>query len=242
MEEFEATSDSPYKREMLTELNNTERWVYIVTASLTGRSGIAHKFQSVFIEHDGNRVIPCMYLDESDENVMSALTYFNAHSEDIGAYRKFVMCTKALRPEERLLASSLGLETFEVRGLSLSHKTYSLLKPATQTIPRGETLLSNADATYIKANRKKRKYRDRTQTTLEVLSFVSADPSANLPSIIFKCNLNYNSARSILGELLQRELIRIRKDQEDKEIYSITEIGLSLMERLSFYKRDKAYD
>ena len=141
--------------------------------------------------------------------------------------------------EERLLTTSLGIEAILVKKEQSTKIYASLIKPTAVSEKRSQGNPSSARLLSGKTGHNKKKYRDRTSLLYEVLSSVSYNHGCSLSTIIFRCNLNYNSAKSIISELLKKELLAVVKDEEEKDTYHVTEHGWGFLERLSFYKQSK---
>ena len=68
-----------------------EQWIYTVAPTITGKSGISHEFDFAFTKADeSNDIITCSIIPSSAKDTLSSITFFNAHSEDVDAYRKFL--------------------------------------------------------------------------------------------------------------------------------------------------------
>lgn len=213
--------------------NYKEGWLFLIRPSIVGKSGKSHQFDyGFFMPGKETSLILCKRFSSEIRNGLAALTLFNAHCEDVGAFRKTIVCEKGLTNEETLLASALKIEILG----SLEEMNEFLgnsMKEITDVMVRRldiSSILSGKKDEHME--RSKKKYRDRTKLIQEVLRSASAQDGATLNNIVFKCNLNYNSARKIVDDLIGRELIRIEKDQDDKVVYRTTGDGSRLIEKL----------
>jgi predicted transcriptional regulator len=225
------------------EAAGSERWMYIVAPTIRGKSGTLHRFDFIYSNADGNgHIIPCLIMSSKAKDTLSAITFFNAHSEDIMAYRKFIFFERQPAPEEKLLTASLGIEIFEVRPGYTSTICASLIRPKEAQKPVIPVNPANSAVSTRNIMRNKKKYRDRTGLMYEVLTSVSANHGSSLSSIIFRCNLNYNSAKSIISELIKRELLVTTKDDSERETYHVSDHGWSFLEHMRFYGASKTKD
>ncbi len=67
---------------------------------------------------------------------------------------------------------------------------------------------------------------------LKRYSLLSSDACAGITSIIYKCNLNYNTALKTIDELLRKEYIKVELNDKKRE-YLVTERGESFLETLA---------
>ena len=217
-----------------------EQWIYTVAPVITGKSGISHEFDFAFTKADENGdIITCSIIPSNAKDTLSLITFFNAHSEDVNAYRKFLFFERPPNIEERLLTNSLRIEIIMVKKEQSTRIYASLIKPSATGASRLQGNPSTARFLNEKTRHNKKKYRDRTGLLYEVLSSVSYNHGSSLSTIIYRCNLNYNSAKSIISELLEKELLAVVKNEEEKDTYHVTEHGWGFLERLSFYKQTK---
>ncbi|MEM0155097.1 MAG: winged helix-turn-helix domain-containing protein [Thermoplasmataceae archaeon] len=223
------------------ESTGSERWMYIVAPTIRGKSGMLHRFDFIYSNVDGDgHIITCLIIPLKAKDTLSAITFFNAHSEDIAAYRKFIFFETKPTPEEKLLTTSLGIELFEVKPGYTSTISASLIKPKDAQKPVIPISTASTAVSSKYAFRNKKKYRDRTGLMYEVLTSVSANHGSSLSSIIFRCNLNYNSAKSIISDLIKREFLVTTRDDGEKETYHVSEHGWSFLEHMRFYNASKA--
>lgn len=71
--------------------------------------------------------------------------------------------------------------------------------------------------------------RDRTDIIREILSFIDSSDCTGITSIIYKCNLNYNSASKIVDHLISKQFIEIVEHDNNKKTFSLTEKGRSFL-------------
>lgn len=216
-------------------VSNEEMWVFLMTPRIKGKSGKIHEFDFVFcLKNAHNFMVLGKKFSSEIRNGLAALTHFNAQGDDVSALRKIIFCEKELSPDEKLLASALNIEVVgdltdvnQLLSTSMKKKLNSTEKKLDVS-----TLLS----LQREDNREKtkKKYRDRTRLIQEVLSSASVDDGATLNNIVFKCNLNYNSARKIVDDLIRKELLGIEKNDDEKTVYRLTKDGHRMIEKLMY--------
>ena len=88
-----------------------------------------------------------------------------------------------------------------------------------------------------RSDKSRKRYRDRTKLIHEVLNSASTEDGTTLNNLVTKCNLNYNSARKIVDDLIKRELLSIKRNGNDKTLYKTTWSGTQIVEKLMFVNR-----
>lgn len=212
-----------------------ESWTFMFMPKIIGKSGKSHEFDYGFYAggEDNFLVLGKKYTSEI-RNGLAALTYFNAQSDDVGANRKVIFSEKELPQEVKLLANALKIDVlYEMGGINSFLSASLKEKSASSDLRMDISSMLSLDKEE-KIEKSKKKYRDRTRLIQEVLRSASAEEGATLNNIVFKCNLNYNSARKIVEELIRKELIGIAKDENEKTVYRITGGGSTMIEKLRY--------
>lgn len=208
-------------------------WTYSLNSMNRGRSGLNHKFDlAVSSTTMEGELIVFLILGARSSNRMASITTFYAHAKDVEASRSIILTESELALEEKMLSSSLGIEVLHVNlesGLEESNGRESTSKDNVK--PEGRKISAVGGDTF----RKRRKYRDRTQIIREVLNSTSKSEGATITRIISKCNLNYKTAKEIIGEMLKKELITLSNSIEDRNAYTITKLGANILSKLYFY-------
>lgn len=212
-----------------------EAWNFLLSPHIMGKSGKIHKFDFAFYFNGDNHLLVLGKKYSSEiRNGLAALTFFNAQGDDVGAFRKIIFCEKALSPEEKLLANALKIEVLgDVSEINyfLSTSLRQLPQLSKKKLDVGAMLSLEKEK---KNEKTRKKYRDRTRLIQEVLRSASTEDGATLNNIVFKCNLNYNSARKIVDDLIKKELIGIEKNEDDKTVYRVTGDGHRVMEKMMY--------
>lgn len=213
----------------------TEKWEFLMGPQIKGRSGKIHEFDFAFcLKGEKNLIVLGKKFSSEIRNGLAALTFFNAQSDDVSAFRKIVFCEKVFSPEEKLLANALKIEVLtdlsqvnEFLGTTMSR----VREPNSVKVDVNAILSLEKES---KSEKTKKKYRDRTRLIQEVLSSASVENGTTLNNIVFKCNLNYNSARNIVDDLIKKELLGIETNDEEKTVYRVTGDGHKMIEKLRY--------
>ncbi len=218
-------------RERIVE--STETWTFLMKPKILGKSGKVHEFDyGFYLNGTTDFLVLGKQLGHEIRNGLSLLTYFNAQSEDVGADRKVLFSERELPEEVELLASALKIEVLnDIVGvrLFLSNSIINGVSLGNAKMDASALLSLNKED---KSEKVRKKYRDRTRLIQEVLRSASSEEGTTLNSLVFKCNLNYNSARKIVDDLMHRELLRMLKDGDDKTVYRTTGNGFQMVEKL----------
>lgn len=210
-----------------------ETWTFLMKPKLNGKSGKVHEFDyGFYLNGNEDFLVLGKQYGKDIRNGLSLLTYFNAQSDDVGADRKVIFCEREMPEEVELLASALKIVILNNVGDVAAFLSRSMM----DNDPIGAVKFDISSILSLKNSKKNdkvtKKYRDRTMLIQEVLRSASSENGTTLNNLVFRCNLNYNSARKIVDELLRRELLGITKNGDDKAIYKTTGIGSQMIERL----------
>ena len=210
-----------------------ESWIFLMGPKFAGRSGKVHEFDyGFYIGGSEDYLVLGKQYSPEIRNGLSLLTYFNAQGDDVGANKKVLFSEVDLPEEVELLANALKIDVIS----NLEEVSAFLSKPLRDEVPIGSSRIDVSSILSLKkkdkGDRSKKKYRDRTRLIHEVLRSASSEDGTTLNNLVFKCNLNYNSARKIVDDLIRRELLGILKDENDKTVYKTTGNGSQMMEKL----------
>ncbi len=218
-------------------LSIKEIWTFLMAPKLFGKSGKEHDFDfGFYLEDDGYLALGKLY-SRDIRNGLSLLTYFNAQCNDVGADRKVIFSEREIPEEVELLANTLKIDILKnvhevVNFLSKSLKEDGI--ESNNELHQSSIFSLKKDS---KGDKSRKKYRDRTKLIHEVLNSASTEEGTTLNNLVIKCNLNYNSAKRIVDDLIKRELLSITKDGSDKTLYKTTGNGSQIIEKLRFINR-----
>lgn len=216
-------------------VSSREKWDFLMAPRIQGKSGNVHEFDFAFCLRSGRNILVLgkKYTSEI-RNGLAALTFFNAQCDDVRAFRKVMFCEKELSPEEKLLANALKIDVLKELSDVNQFLSVSLNKEPEISREKLDVSAILSLEKESKNERSRKKYRDRTRLIQEVLSSASVEDGTTLNNIVFKCNLNYNSARRIVDDLIKKELLGIETNEDDKTVYTVTGDGYKMIERLRY--------
>lgn len=208
---------------------------YSVNARIEGRSGLRHRFDFLIRSSDGTgEATVGMIIGKDIKDRMAKISSFYASSTDVSASRAILILDYDPSMEEKMLITALGLE------ISVIGESPGLIIPEIESSQGASKLKSHGSRELPvqskKPSRTRKKYRDRTQIIHEILTSTSNFGGATITRIIFKCNLNYKTAKEILSDMIRKELLVVNNDDENKKVYRTTKVGRSLLEKLYYYE------
>lgn len=115
----------------------------------------------------------------------------------------------------------------------ISHEERSIIKSNGIVLASKIGIIPNdGDVVWLfgSENRSKLKRRQRAEIVQEILSLLCDHP-CRITEIVRKCNLNYESALSMLERLKQRDMVRITEDGGVKRV-NITEKGITTLNQM----------
>ena len=73
------------------------------------------------------------------------------------------------------------------------------------------------------------KKRQKMEIMKDVLHFIRGQDCTGITSIIYKCNLNYNTALKMIDELIKKDYLKV-ENVENKKVFTVTHKGESFLE------------
>ena len=207
-------------------------WKLMRDLSLKGKSGSSHSFDYVLQSIKTGTIIPVLNLREHLGDRYEKILMHRVMAADIEASSGVILISTDLEPKEKNLCDICNFTVFKTPVGNASHVSYNIGRSFATKI-----LNIERDPTYTQSrNHSKRHNRDRTRITEEILDTVYSLEGASITQLIYKCNLNYKSAKEIMGELIKRELVKTERNGENNLKYEITDRGRRVLERLRVYE------
>ena len=125
--------------------------------------------------------------------------------------------------KERVLAKSLSV--YLVNSIDYIRTDGSVTKI------RSEKLLIRIHDTSDIRTRK----RQKIEIMSDILHFIRSSDCKGITSIIYRCNLNYNTALKMIDELIKKDYLKV-KETDDKKTYIVTEKGRLFLETVANFK------
>ncbi len=214
---------------------DSSEWRIVFNGTIRGKSQILHYFDIV-MESELNRTLaPVLFLRSTDENKASKIMLHKVKSDDISANQSYVFADSTLDPKDRILCEMSHLKIVQIdennRGTLLSDRFHNAFYDVEESVKR-ET---NDEIFSEKPKMFRRRNRDRTKIIQDVLESVLYMKSASITQLIYKCNLNYKSAKELLNEMMSKNLIKIVDYSSIGKRYEMTDRGRKMLERLQFF-------
>lgn len=210
-------------------------WRIVFNGTIRGRSLILHYFDMV-LESDRNSMLaPVLFLRESEINKASRLMLHKVKSDDIAATVSYVMTDYEPEAKERVLCEMSHMKIINLGPMEDGVLVSQELHNAFYDISEPEKAEGSNPVYQGTPRLFRRKNRDRTKIMQDVLESVLYMKSASITQLIYKCNLNYKSAKALLNEMLTRNLLKMVEYSSVGKRYELTDRGRKMLERLQFY-------
>jgi hypothetical protein len=170
----------------------------------SGTDGTVNSFEYILISKRDFQKIPIVILKGSKSERMDQIAVLHLKSKSIGATQKIAITNQVCTPYENFLAGIFNVTVIrEGATINLSDNEASN-RNTLKTVKREGT--PNASEKQPEQARRKResaslarKRRDRTKIVHDILELADSYGSLGITKIIYRCNLNYNSAQKIMN-------------------------------------------
>ncbi len=210
---------------------NHEEWKLVNDVEIKGHSQVTHLFETALQSIKDGRLIPILYLSRLDEDKSKKIMLHRVKSTDTMIPGGLVVTDYDLEAKEQALCEICNMRIYRIN----SHVIPSAVartKNVTLNLSDDTTDMAHENLNARKKSRVQRRNRDRTKIVMDILSNVQFLRGASITQLIYKCNLNYKSAKTILSDLISRELLRVVMYDEQIRKYELTERGRTALERL----------
>lgn len=207
-------------------------WKFSRSFSIKGKSETLHNFDYVLQSIKTNHIVPVLNLRDYSGNKYERILMHRVKTADIDASSGLVLVSVELDPKEKNLCDICNFNVVQVSQNNPANASYNIGKNLTNRILG----LDHDYRSSQNTSRSKRHNRDRTKITQEILETVYGLEGASITQLIYRCNLNYKSAKEIMGDLIRRELVHLARSGENNVKYEITDRGKRILERLRVYE------
>lgn len=210
-------------------------WKIAYNVKIKGKSQTIHTFDVALESTRDHTIIPVLYLKELEDSKSEKIMLHRVKSTDISAATGYVVTDYEIDTKEKALCEICNLKIIRMGTRPTAAAEYMSspgISNYSLSISRDDTF---SNIRSRKAPVKKRN-RDRTKITQEILENVLYLEGASITQLIYKCNLNYKSAKTILQELMNKELVKAVDYKESGKRYELTERGKKALERLRIYE------
>ncbi len=209
---------------------NHEEWKLVHDVKIMGSSHVTHYFDSALQSLKDNRLVPILVLSRNDEDKSNKIMMHRVKTTDTMIPGGIVLTDYEMDPKEQDLCEICNLKVHRVRTGPVP--SAMLINEQFVTRTQGINSLTERETPEPKKPKVQRRNRDRTRIIMDILSNVQFMKGASITQLIYRCNLNYKYAKSILSDLLSRELLKITVYENQARKYELTERGRSALERL----------
>lgn len=226
----------PYSETLLEEVTdifgfNPKEWKLVYDVKIKGSSQVIHFFDTALQSVNDSRFIPILFLSRVDEDKSNKILLHRVKTTDTMVPGGIVVTDYEMDPRDQDLCEICNLKVHKLKSRSvpdavlITEDVRSLSR--SKADDRNRELLDNRKRTRVQ-----RRNRDRTKIVMDILSIVQFLRGASITQLIYKCNLNYKSAKTILHEMLSRELLKIVTYENTIRKYELTDRGRTALERL----------
>lgn len=215
---------------------NRDDWSVVENVKIKGKSQAIHTFELGLESKKDHSLIPVLYLRELDEGKSEKIMLHRVKSTDISASNGYVITDYDMDAKEKALCEICNLRVVRANGNSLSIEGKNISSHVVRANARYTGDFAQPHSFRERKPQIKRRNRDRTKITQEILENVLYLEGASITQLIYKCNLNYKSAKTILDEMMSKELIKMVDYTNTGKRYELTERGRRALERLRVYE------
>ena len=212
-----------YRVEGLDLILNRKIWNFHSNVEIEGRSGIRHSIPIYAESRNGSRMI-LMESECSYKSILRSIGYLHVMTMDLGVEHAFVLC----KDFNQSLIPNIDLSRTDIKIVSGIHYVGD-----SDTIYSRDVGYSGRSGKLDPVSQKFK--RDRTAIMAEIMQLLTLDQQG-ITSIIYRCNLNYRSAKKVLDELMMKKYVEAQKEEE-KTLYGITKEGADALKMIrKFYE------
>src|SRR5579875_258141 len=189
-------------------LYDNAKWKLIEGYPLSGKSGLSYALQFCLLRESPPGAIPVCRIS-TEKDAFSLLGSIKAAMVDCGLQHGLAII-ESETIYSKYFSISLDLGIFPAQDL------------------KGQKLSNDETKETLKYRQfPKRIKRDRVSMMADIMSFLYEE-SGSITSIIYRCNLNYQTAIGLLDELLEKKYVTMVYNR-NKPLYSLTKDGLDAL-------------
>lgn len=213
----------------------SSEWKIVFNGTIRGKSQILHYFDIVLESESNGNLAPVLFLRSTDENKASKIMLHKVKSDDVSANNSYVFADFTPDPKEKILCEMSHIKVLHIdapdKGTLISDRFHQAFYDSVESGKRE----SGSNSYMERPKVFRRRNRDRTKIIQDVLESVLYMKSASITQLIYKCNLNYKSAKELLSEMISRDLVKIVEYSSIGKRYEMTDKGRKMLERLQFF-------
>ncbi len=233
---LERAEQSSNDGELLRTIANTMgieliEWKFLRNFNIKGKSDTIHSFDYALQSIKSSNIVPILNLRDFSGNKYEKILMHRVKSADIESSSGIILTSEDLEPKEKNLCEICNFNVIKIPHVNSSIASYNIGKSLASRL-----IAMDREPRNLASSHSKRHNRDRTRITQEILETVYTLEGASITQLIYKCNLNYKSAKEIMGDLIKREMVKTARYGESNLKYEITEKGKRILERLRVYE------
>lgn len=231
-------NNNPDREERMLEaigFSNVE-WKVVHNIKIEGKSQTTHAFDIALESLKDHSIIPVLYLQRMDEGKAEKIMLHRVKSADVMAAVSYVAADFDLETKEKALCDICNLKIIRIQNSDNNINDVNTGPMASDWRKAPVSVSHDQEEFRERRQTAKRRNRDRTRIIEEILENVLYLKNASITQLIYKCNLNYKSAKSILNDLIKRGLVRLVELEESNRKYELTDRGRRALERLRVYE------
>lgn len=210
-------------------------WNVGYRSTIKGKSQMLHFFDAVLESRTDGTLIPIAFIKSNEENISSKIMLHKVKSDDVASIKSYIFTDFPLKARDKLMCDMCHIKFFDIGSMinkkllpqSLVDSFYGTAEHTEKSPP--------SESYDQKPKIFTRKNRDRTKIVQDVLENVLYMKSASITQLIYKCNLNYRTAKSLLNDMITKELLKIVEYSSIGKRYELTDKGRKMIERFQSY-------
>jgi predicted transcriptional regulator len=208
-----------------------DMWKIELNMSIEDQGGGLNNFDYVVRQKNSKEFFVISELKANARDRLEEISLLSIQSRNVGASRGCVLSRSNFSAAEKMLTDSLSVERIK----SLIYGDREMVM-----IPDTGKLAGYGNIRIKMQGNFQSKRRDKSKIIYNILSLTGQENGAGITKIIYKCNLNYKSAMTILDDMKNKNLVELVKEKSTKSTYVITKEGLKALDdlnRINYYLR-----
>ncbi len=208
-----------------------DMWKIEMNASIEDQGGGLNYFDYVVRQKNTKEFFVISELKANARDRLEEISLLSIQSRNVGAGKGCVLSRSNFSPAEKMLTDSLYIE--RVKSVIYGGREMVMIPDSGMRSGYGNIRIK------MQGNFQSKR-RDKSKIIVDILSLTGQENGAGITKIIYKCNLNYKSAVTILDDMKNKNLVELVNDKAKKSHYVITKEGLKALDdlnRINYYLR-----
>jgi predicted transcriptional regulator len=196
-------------------------WEMYPNGRTSGNNDVGSSYELKFVAKAGSQTLLVFIASEMADVVRIIATA--AVVRDMNNSRYACVLVSSFGYKEKVLAKSLSV--YLVNSID-----YIRVDGTVRQIKNDKLPIKNKEKPDIHS-----KKRQKMEIMKDVLHFIRGRDCTGITSIIYKCNLNYNTALKMIDELIKKEYLKV-ETIENKKTFIVTSKGESFLEAIASFE------